>query len=155
MPQQLPYSSWCYVCGKDNPKGLRVKFNWDGERVWASFCPEESFQGYIGVTHGGVLSTLLDECMGWAPILETKRMCKTAELRLRFHNTVAPGQTVIVSGWITRISKRLYETQGEVRDENDILYVSAMGKYVPMTEKETQQVDSFLIYDKDTIRVFE
>lgn len=155
MERGLPYSSWCYVCGKDNPVGFRIIFSTENDRVRVRYTPEVHRQGYMGVTHGGVLSTLLDETMGWAPTLRTGRMFVTAELTVRFILPFPVDKVMIVEGWAEKITRRMSFARGQVRDEDGNLYATAHGKYLPMSEEETREVDEMLIYDPDTLRVFE
>jgi len=42
----------CFVCGLENPIGLRLIFEEDEERVWAEFTPRQEHQGWPGVLHG-------------------------------------------------------------------------------------------------------
>lgn len=156
MERRLPYSHWCYVCGKDNPLGFRIVFSADsGGRVRARYTPEEHRQGYLGVIHGGVLSTLLDETMGWAPALRTRRLYVTGELRVRYLNPFPIGRTMLVEGWVESLSRRMAVTGGEVRDEEGVVYAKASGKYLPMSKEETDRIQALLIYDEETIRLFE
>jgi acyl-coenzyme A thioesterase PaaI-like protein len=51
----------CFVCGIDNPIGLKLKFYTDDEgRCISRFQPGAELQGYPGQLHGGINSTLLD-----------------------------------------------------------------------------------------------
>jgi uncharacterized protein (TIGR00369 family) len=154
LKRPLPYSDWCYVCGKDNPLGLHIVFSADDERVRARYTPELHRQGYRGVTHGGVLSTVLDETMGWAPTLSTGRLYVTGELTVRYIEAFPVETTMIVEAWAERVTRRLAYVLGEVRDEEGTLYASARGKFLPMSEEETRTVEEQLVYDPDTWRVF-
>jgi hypothetical protein len=60
MPKQ-PNSDHCFVCGRDNPRGLRMVFHDDGEQVTSQTTVDEMFQGYPGIVHGGVVAAMLDE----------------------------------------------------------------------------------------------
>ena len=56
-----PNSRMCFVCGIENPRGLKLKFCTDDEgRCIARFRPKPERQGYLGQLHGGIISTLLD-----------------------------------------------------------------------------------------------
>ena len=155
MERPLPYSDWCYVCGKENPLGLRLVFSAEGNRVRARYTPEVHRQGYRGVTHGGILGTVLDETMGWAPTLATGRMYVTAELTVRYIQPFPVGTEMIAEARAEKVNRRLAVVSGEVRDQAGTLYATARGKFLPMTEEETRAVDEQLIYDPDTWRVFE
>ena len=57
---QLRDNQRCYVCGKNNPIGLGVDFEINREQrsISAKFTPSDNHQGYEGIVHGGILSTL-------------------------------------------------------------------------------------------------
>jgi uncharacterized protein (TIGR00369 family) len=155
MSQPLPYSTWCYVCGKDNPLGLHIVFRADGETVTAEFTGDAARQGYPGKVHGGVLSALLDETMGWAPTLRTRRMCVTAELTVRFLKPAPAGQLLRVSGRCVDSERRLFSTEGDiVVAATGEVVARGSGKYAPLSETETAAVDRLLLYDPETLRVF-
>lgn len=150
----LPYSNWCYVCGKDNPIGFKVIFRSENGRVKLEYTPELHRQGYLGVVHGGVISTLLDEAMGWAPTLITKRFFVTAELTIRYTRPFPVEKTMIIEAWAEKVTKRMALAKGEVRDKEGSLYAKAQGKYLPMSLEETMAVNRMLIYDQRTTRIF-
>ena len=57
--------NYCFVCGKDNPLGLKIKVRYYPDALAAETAltlPRE-YQGWADVIHGGILSTLLDEMM--------------------------------------------------------------------------------------------
>jgi acyl-coenzyme A thioesterase PaaI-like protein len=59
--EKQPNSSMCFLCGINNPIGLKLKFYTDGEdRCIACFRPQPEHQGFPGQLHGGITSTLLD-----------------------------------------------------------------------------------------------
>ncbi len=153
MNKLLPHSSWCYVCGEDNPLGHKIIFTTDGERVQVRYTPDVNRQGYKGIIHGGVLCTLLDETMGWAPSLKSDRMFVTGELTIRFIKSFPTGREMIVEAWAERVSKRLALVAGEVRDEEGTLYASAKGKFLPMTVEESRAVMNELIHGPETFRL--
>jgi uncharacterized protein (TIGR00369 family) len=150
----IPYSNDCYVCGCKNPIGLKIKFKFEGKKTIAEFTPGIEHQGYPGVLHGGIISALLDETMGWAPTLITRRMCMTAELNVRYLKPTPIDRKLIVTGEATDIHKRLYKTMGEIRDEQGHLFVTATAKYSPLSENDTNVVDNYMVYDEDTFRIF-
>jgi hypothetical protein len=59
--EKQPNSRMCFVCGIENPIGLKLRFYTDDEgRCIARFRPKPEHQGYPGHLHGGIISTLLD-----------------------------------------------------------------------------------------------
>jgi acyl-coenzyme A thioesterase PaaI-like protein len=96
----------CFVCGSDNPRGLHLAFqaNEDGEMI-AEWIPEPEMEGYQGIVHGGIVSTVLDEAM--AKVVDaTGADALMVELRVRFRLQVSSGSPVHVRGWIESRNKR-------------------------------------------------
>jgi len=106
----------CFGCGERNPIGLKLTFFRQGEAVEASFTPRPEHEGYIGLVHGGIVATLLDEAMSWAVISATGRLMVTARMAIAFRRPVAVGQPLRVRGWVEQQERRLVRARAEVRD---------------------------------------
>ena len=105
--------SMCFGCGKNNPIGLKLKFQWDGKTASVEFTPTEFYQGWSGVVHGGILICLLDEAMGWAALFEGLH-CVTAEVQARLRRPVSIGKTLIITSSITKRNRKLVEAKASV-----------------------------------------
>lgn len=110
----LEWGEGCFVCGKENPQGLRLDFAFDeaAGTLETSWVPSEVYQGYAGVLHGGVLSTVLDEVVGKLSVLLGKPAV-TAEMTVRFVKPVPTGLPLAVRGRITEESRRVLRGQAE------------------------------------------
>jgi acyl-coenzyme A thioesterase PaaI-like protein len=110
LPRALRHSA-CFACGEDNAKGLRIRYELqkDGEMA-AVWMPGAEWEGFQGIVHGGIVSTVLDEAMSKA-VAATGHEALTAELRVRFRRQVACGKPFRIRGWIRRRNKRLFETE--------------------------------------------
>ena len=55
----------CFVCGENNTGGLQLHFDIDKEKqtLKTIFVAKPVYQGYDGIVHGGIITTLLDEAM--------------------------------------------------------------------------------------------
>jgi len=107
-------ASSCFACGPDNPRGLHLRFdtNERGE-ITAEWTPDVSAEGFQGIVHGGLVSTVLDEAM--AKVVDAiGAEALTAELRVRFRRHVSPGCTVHVRGWIDNRNKRMIKTEASL-----------------------------------------
>ena len=58
-----PDANHCFVCGPDNPDGLRIQYRMDGDLCRASFTPSDAYVGYDEMTHGGIIFSALDDVM--------------------------------------------------------------------------------------------
>jgi acyl-coenzyme A thioesterase PaaI-like protein len=104
----------CVVCGQDNPRGLRIRYEpADGGAVKATWNPEPCWEGFEGVVHGGIVSTVLDEAMSKA-VAACGCEALTAELRVRFRRPVTAAGGYRIRGWVVDRLKRRIRTEAEL-----------------------------------------
>ena len=74
----------CFVCGPQNPIGLRVPFALENEKCVGEIVPLNDHVGFDGVTHGGIIYSLLDDAMAnWFFLRGDKGYTARAEIRYR------------------------------------------------------------------------
>jgi uncharacterized protein (TIGR00369 family) len=128
MKEVVRYSR-CFVCGDENPAGLKAKFLYDGEAIHTQVTAEARFEGYRDIYHGGVLSSLLDETMIKA-ILAQGVYAVTAEMTVKFLVPVRTGDKLNLTGRVTARRGRLYLTRGTAVNGDGTVVATATGKYV-------------------------
>ena len=128
MKEIVKYSR-CFVCGDQNEHGLRARFFEDGDQVITDLVTEPSFEGYRGIYHGGIISTLLDEVMIKA-ILARDILAVTGEITVRFRQPIGIGVRLRLAGRIVRVKKRVYVTEGEAVGEDGTVFATAKGSYI-------------------------
>ncbi|MFW6074114.1 MAG: PaaI family thioesterase [Chloroflexota bacterium] len=110
----------CFGCGDLNPSGLQLRFrllpNDDG--VWARFSPDRGHEGYLGMVHGGILSTMLDEAMSWA-ITTSGALGVTARMEVAFRQPASVGDELIVVGQVQDRRRRLIDVRGSIYRVSD------------------------------------
>ena len=112
---ELQGDDYCFGCGAANPVGLRLEFDVDEGRrsAEATFRPRLEHQGYTGVTHGGIIATLLDEAMlklCW----ELGIPAVTARLEVEIKRPAPVGEELRVRGWIVKDKGRAVEAEAEI-----------------------------------------
>jgi uncharacterized protein (TIGR00369 family) len=127
----------CFVCGPDNPHGLRLCFDCADGRAQARVVVRPEHQGYAGITHGGILAALLDEVMVYAAGTRGYWFA-TAELTVRYAKPVPVGRPLRLSGEVTRDRGRLVECRAELCDEAGMVLAHAAGKLVRGPAREEQ-----------------
>lgn len=147
----LPWTKSCFVCGEDNPHGLRLRSRVEDGRVVLEYTTRECDVGYRHIVHGGIAMTLLDEVMTWAAIIEMKSMCVAAEMTTRLKHHVRAGQKLRVEGWVAHHSSRLCLTESAILDENGKRLLSAAGKYMAMHDKEAHLSKTDFVKSPDSI----
>ena len=118
----------CVVCSSTNNKGLHLEFvsSNDGG-ITATFQCDEAFEGYPGVLHGGVISSILDGAMGHC-MFARGQAAVTAEMTIRFRHPVVTNQEAAVSARIARSSHPLYILEAEIRQAGQVK-ATAKSKY--------------------------
>jgi uncharacterized protein (TIGR00369 family) len=105
----------CFVCGENNPNGLRLSFEIDKQRqtLKTTFEASPTFQGWDGIVHGGIVSTLLDEAMAKL-VYELGYHAVTASLEIKFKKPAPILEPLHVFGEITEVNKRLIKAKAHV-----------------------------------------
>ena len=103
--------STCFACRTDNPRVLQLKFRVAPEgTATARVSLGAEWEGFQGIVHGGMVTTLLDEAMAKA-VAATGCKAMTAELRVRFRQYAETGEQLQVRGWVVRHKTRLIEAE--------------------------------------------
>ncbi len=137
--KKQPNSRYCFLCGLENPVGLKLAFYEDKDnRVVASYVPIEEHQGYPGVMHGGITCALLDETIG-RTLVRHDLWAMTAELNVRFLQPIPLGQPLRVIGEIVRLRSRTLEGKGEIRLADDSVAATAEAKYIILSADKVAQ----------------
>ena len=117
----------CVVCSFENGNGLHLEFDADDGSVTATFQCDEGFEGYPGILHGGVISSILDGAMGNC-MFARGRATVTVEMTTRFRHPVITRQEATVLARITRSSHPLYLLEAEIIQDGKVK-ATAKGKY--------------------------
>ena len=151
----LPTYDGCYVCGQNHPRGLRLRFfTGDFGQVCAHFNPDHTLTGYKNIVHGGVISALFDELLGWPIALQTGRMFVTGELSVRFVKPMRAGHTYLAIANPGSEASKYWEGSGQIQDDAGVVYASAQGKYFTLSAEETARVAEELCYQPGDPPVF-
>lgn len=95
FPQALLNHESCFVCGAKNNHGLRVNFASENEKTKGQFTVGEGLESLKGITHGGILVSLMDAAMArW--LHDRGIVAFTTILGVRFRRIVSPGQRLSV-----------------------------------------------------------
>lgn len=75
----------------------------------------EQLEGFQGIIHGGIVSTVLDEAMSKA-VAAAAKPAFTCHLEVRLRRPVAPGEPLVVRAWVVKKRKRYVRVEAELRD---------------------------------------
>ncbi len=114
-----PNSRMCFVCGLQNPAGLKLAFYEDPEagQVRAEFVVPDEYQGYPGVVHGGIIAAVLDEVSGRAVLIRGSEedLMATLKITIRYRRPTPTGTLLTAVGWVERMGGMGARVAGEIR----------------------------------------
>ncbi|NTV15127.1 MAG: PaaI family thioesterase [Desulfobulbaceae bacterium] len=127
-------SRMCLVCGLRNDLGLKSAFyELDSGELLAVFSPRAEHQSYPGRLHGGISSTILDETIGRAIMINHPgQFGVTVEISLKFKKPVPLEQELRVVARITSENSRFFEGTGELLLADGTVAVTGRGRYLKM-----------------------
>jgi uncharacterized protein (TIGR00369 family) len=130
MDMAIERDSYCFCCGKDNERGLHLTFSYPRKgSAETDLTVPDYFQGWRNITHGGFLSTLLDEVMAHSCIGIAKTAV-TAEMTVKFKKPVKTGTRIKVSGEVVEEKGRVIGTRGWVFDDGGAIMTEADAKFI-------------------------
>ncbi|MEW6376528.1 MAG: PaaI family thioesterase [Thermodesulfobacteriota bacterium] len=126
----------CFVCGENNPDGLRLSFEIDKEKktLKTIFVASPTFQGWDGIVHGGMISTLLDEAMAKL-VYELGYQAVTAFLEVKFKKPAPILEPLHVHGELTEVSKRLIKAKAYVAREDGTILATGTSAFLKQSAK--------------------
>ncbi|HET91501.1 MAG TPA: PaaI family thioesterase [Chloroflexi bacterium] len=117
--KKQPNSRMCFLCGRQNPVGLKLDFYEDHEagQVRVEFVVPDEYQGYPGVVHGGIVAAVLDEVAGRAVMIagSEEDLMATLRLTIRYRRPTPTETPLLAVGWVERRSGVGARVAGEIR----------------------------------------
>ena len=119
----------CFACGTLNTHGMQLELHIEPGRSWTELTLEPRFEGWEGIAHGGIVCTVLDEVMAWAPSSDDA-WAVTAEMTIRYRSPATPGEELRAIGRVVGQRRRIYTVTGEVRGADGRVIAEGSGKYL-------------------------
>lgn len=140
MRDHLQGLHWeCFVCGPDNPRGLRLNIRAVGERCETEFTPTRDLQGPPGITHSGIVTAVLDEVM--SQLLYTRLTpAVTRKVEVTFRRPMRVGVTYQIAAEISGENRRIVTARAEARDPAGIQVARARGIFAPIDEERAARL---------------
>ena len=126
----------CFGCGENNLIGLQMQFLTDEQRIYSFVSIPTTMAGWDQTVHGGIISTILDEIMGWSVIYLLKKIGVTKSMTVDFIKPVTVGKRLTVIGAIQEVqSERQILVNGSIYNDEDTLCAKAIGEFAAMPAK--------------------
>ncbi len=118
MSEPIDPATMCFACGVNNPVGLRIHFEFDGERCSAEFTPGPNHVGWEDTVHGGIVYSALDDVTAHV-LYQQGIKAHTARCEIRYRQPARVGDTLLLSGWMEKQKGRFVLLKGEARRKQD------------------------------------
>lgn len=119
----------CFVCAPQHPMGLCLRFTREPDgSVAAPFECDGTYEGYPGMVHGGIVSSLLDGAMTNC-LFAQDEIAVTADLHVRFRYPLRLGRRAWVRARMTRACPPLFILAAEVAQDGQVK-ATAVGKFM-------------------------
>ncbi len=128
----------CFACGTANPMGLNLEFYASGDKVCSEITPGKYHVGWADITHGGIISTILDEIMSWTILYFKRIFFVTRKMELKYIRPVQTGIPLVASGSIISCGKddKIITVKGELRDNENNLFAKSKGEFIKINRED-------------------
>jgi acyl-coenzyme A thioesterase PaaI-like protein len=126
--QLQPNSKMCFICGLENPVGLKLRiYQTEPGVIETTYTAPDHFQGYPGVLHGGIVASILDEISARAQMGDptSPRFMFTGKLEVKYRKNVPTGKPLKIIGRAGKSKGKLAEGWAGIYDEQGILLAEA------------------------------
>jgi len=123
----------CVACSPKRFDGLHLqpKYDASNETVYDELEFQSRHEGFPGLAHGGLISTLLDELMGYAVIYGKNQLPLTKDLQLSYLRPVALRTVYRVEARIVEESDAIFKVEGLIKDRvTSIALARATGHFI-------------------------
>lgn len=120
----------CFGCSSRNTFGLKMNFVEFEDGLSSEWVPEDHFQGWMGVLHGGIQASLMDEIASWVVFVKLGKSGVTSEMKVRYKHPVKMSEKPLKIKGILREMQRniavidtfLYDDEGKLCAQGECKY---------------------------------
>lgn len=137
--QKQPNSKMCFICGLENPVGLKLKiYQVEPGVIETTYTAPDHFQGYPGVLHGGIVAAILDEISGRAHMGDPSdpRFMFTGKLEIKYRKNVPIGKPLRIVGRAGKARAKMAESWDGIYDENGDLLAEADALHINVPQDQ-------------------
>ncbi len=125
-----PVDRHCFGCGTENPQGLQMTFETNGEKVRSFVTIPRHVRGWSNIVHGGVIATICDEIMAWAAIHLLKKFVLTKTIHTSFLRPITIDSKLKSYGYIQeRIDAKTVIMAGEIYNDKGKPCAKSTGEF--------------------------
>ena len=133
-------SKMCFICGMDNPIGLRAQFyNMEDGSVMTPFVFRKEHQSFPERVHGGLAATMIDE-LGlramWAKDQSEESFGVTMSLSVKYRKPVPYDEELFARGIVVKETPKFVTIVSEIYDRAGDLLVNGEAVYIKLSPEQ-------------------
>ena len=97
-----------------------MRFEPAADGVACTFTVPDRYQSWAGMVHGGIVSLMLDEAVGWAA-WHAELPGLTGRLEVRYRQPLKVGEEVLVRGRVEHVRRSLVYTSASITRGDDTI----------------------------------
>ena len=145
----LPYSDGCFVCGHSNVHGLQVQFYVEDNSVRVDLNFARHYNSFPNITHGGILSSILDEAMGWSAFIfsDIETFLFTRELTVTYKRNAPIGEPLLlIAEFVGAERGGMFSTKGKIVDMDGKIITASKGLFFPTSKEKMMETVAHLSF---------
>ncbi len=119
-----------------------MKFFYDEGGISSYINLHEDYCGFEGITHGGIIVTLLDEIGAWTIFASLKKIAVTQESQIKFLKPVFTNQLLKVEGRIITHNNNLITTLSIIKNEKGIILSESENKWLIVSAETLSKISN-------------
>ena len=127
----------CFVCGPDNPQGMRLSWTLDEERSTfiCHFNLGARYTGPPGHCHGGIIAAILDDAMGKVNKLR-QVVALTKEMTVEYLKPVPLHKPLRVESREVSVHGRQHINMAEIMNEKGEILARGKGTFIAIDPEQ-------------------
>ncbi|MCR5261401.1 MAG: PaaI family thioesterase [Candidatus Gastranaerophilales bacterium] len=136
-------SRMCYICGMDNPEGLKAQFyNMEDGSVMTKFRYKAEHQSFPQRVHGGLVSTMLDELACRAYWVKDENVLgATMSMEVKFRKPVPYDIWLLGKGLVVNDLSKFFTSEVMLTDMDNNVLANAVVKYIKLPIEKIADAD--------------
>ncbi len=127
-------SKSCFICGLDNPYGMKAQFyDMEDGSVISPITYKQHHQGFPQRVHGGLIVTILDELACRAYWYGGNyQLGVTTNFEVKYKKPVPYDVELIAHGIIIEDKSRMFKTHARLLDKDGNIYAEGIANYLKL-----------------------
>ena len=130
----------CFGCSPNNSIGLKMEFIDEGDYFICNWEPQERFQGYNHILHGGIQATLMDEIASWYILAKLGTAGVTSKMETHHRKPIYTNKGKLkIKAWLKEQSSRIVKINVEIYNNDNNLGATGIIDYFILSPNQAKE----------------